>query len=90
LDLSIFEVSAMQKMQSEILMGKECVANGSDWKYRTVEGADEEDQEIVVDRGTDDDDTADHDPDHVVAVVVAAVAVDQSHIEQNSHWRLTI
>jgi len=43
----------------------------------------------VVDRGTGDDDTVDHDRDHVVAVVVAA-AVDQSHIEQNSHWRLTI
>jgi len=48
--------------------------------------------EIVVDHGTDDDDTADPDRDHVVAVVVvvAAEAVDQSHIEQNSHWRLTI
>lgn len=48
--------------------------------------------EIEVVHGTDDDDTADHDRDHVVAVVVvvAAEAVDQSHIEQNSHWRLTI
>lgn len=43
----------------------------------------------MVDRGTDDDDTVDHDRDHVVAVVAAA-AVDQSPIEQNSHWRLTI
>lgn len=30
LDSSIFEASAMQKMQSEILMGNECVANVSD------------------------------------------------------------
>ena len=36
----------------------------------------------------DDDDTADHDRDHVAAVVAAAV--DQNHIEQNLHWRLTI
>ena len=35
----------------------------------------------------DDDDTADHDRDHVVAVVAA---VDQNHTEQNSHWRLII
>ena len=36
----------------------------------------------------DDDDTADHDRDHVVAVVAAVV--DQNHTEQNSHWRLII
>lgn len=36
-----------------------------------------------------DEDTADHDRDLVVAVVVVAVA-DQSHTEQNSHLRLTI